>query len=108
MISPSSPTAASSATERAPIRTTLTCWLMPALPAEPGFRDGVLVDREGVDLGAAVVIDEQLRPECLVQLPQQSVGHRRAGKAELAHARHVGCRKRLVVNEIVIEGSATR
>ena len=37
MISPSSPTAASSATDRAPMRTTLTCWFSPALPAEPGF-----------------------------------------------------------------------
>ena len=50
----------------------------------------VLVDGEGVDLRRAVMIDEQVRLERRLQFLEQAVGHRRAGKAELAHRGDVG------------------
>ena len=63
----------------------------------------VLVDGEGVDFGRAVMIDEQLRLERRRQLLEQAVGHRRAGKAELAHRREVGRREPLMAHEVVVE-----
>jgi len=48
------------------------------------------------------VIDEQLRLNASFQLPQQSVAFiTRRQAAACGTARHVGCRKRLVVDEIV-------
>ena len=76
---------------------------------EPGAPGGAplvgrtLVDREGVDLGAAVVVDEQLRLEGGLQLLQQRVVHRRAGEAELAHAVGVGARERWVRQQVVVQ-----
>ena len=69
-----------------------------------GLEGGLLVDREGVDLGAAVVVDKKLRREGCLQFLQQGVVHGRAGKAELAHAAHgAGCETR-VRQEVVIQG----
>jgi len=49
------------------------------------------------------VIDEQIRLECRIQLLQQTIGHRRTGKAELSDARGIGRFKVRVVNQIVVK-----
>ncbi len=68
-----------------------------------GLARRLLVDGEGVDLGAAVVVDKQVRPERRVELLQERIGHRRAGEAELAHRGHICAREVGMIDQIVIE-----
>ena len=49
------------------------------------------------------MVDEQIGLEGGGEFFQQSVGHRRAGEAELAHGSHIGLGEKLIVNEVVIE-----
>ena len=77
--------------------------VQPRLAGRARLCRGVLIDGKGVDLRAAVMIDEQVWLERLVQLLQQAIGHRGAGETELAHAGDVGPGKRLVMDEVVIE-----
>ena len=49
----------------------------------------VAPDRERVDLGRAVVVDEHLRPEHVEAAPDERRRHRRARVAERAHGREV-------------------
>ena len=63
-----------------------------------GLLRRVLVDGEGVDFRRAVVVDEQLGLERRLQLLEQPVGHRCAGKAELAHRADVGPLEALVMH----------
>ena len=49
------------------------------------------------------MIDEQLGLERRLQLLEQPVGHRGAGKAELAHRADVGPLEPLVMHEVVVE-----
>src|SRR5262249_40353185 len=64
---------------------------------------GVLVDREGVNLGRAIVINKQIGFECGLQRFQQSIGHRSSSKSELAYGANVSGSESPVVNEVVIE-----
>ena len=68
-----------------------------------GLGGGVLLDREGVDLGAAIVIDEEVRAKRRLELSQQRIGHRCAGEAELAHRAHVGTGKQRMMHEVMVE-----
>ena len=49
------------------------------------------------------MVDEQIGLEGGVELLEQAIGHRGAGKAELAHRTYVGLGEALVMNEVVIE-----
>ena len=69
-----------------------------------GLGRRVLVDRKGVDLGAAVVVDEQLGFEGRDQPLQQRVVHRRAGEAELAYRRQVRAALLRLRQQVVIQG----
>jgi hypothetical protein len=75
----------------------------PGTSGAAGLGHGALVDREGVDLGAAVVIDEELGLEGSLQALQQRVVHRRTGKAELAHAADVGAGELGVRQQVVVQ-----
>ena len=72
-------------------------------PGGAGLGGGVLLDGEGVDLGAAVMVDEQVGAKRRVELLEQRVGHRRAGEAELAHRADVGAGKQRMMHEIVVQ-----
>ena len=50
------------------------------------------------------MVDEELGLERTVQPLEQRVVHRRAGKAELAHARHVGRGEGRVGQHVVVQG----
>ena len=58
-------------------------------PGTPGLRDLVAADRERVDLGRAVVVDEHVGREDLDAARHERRGHRRARVAERANAREV-------------------
>ena len=69
----------------------------------PRLGDLVASDREGVDLGRAVVVDEDLRPEDVDAAPHEGRRHRRAGVAESAHRGDVRHGRVRVVDEVVEE-----
>ena len=61
-----------------------------AAPGAARFAGRVLVNGKGIDLGRAVMVDEQLGPEGDGAALQQPVRHRRPGEAELADGGYVG------------------
>ena len=65
--------------------------------------DGALVDRHRVDLGTAVVVDEQIGFEGGLQTLQQGVVHRRASEAEFADGRDVGGREIGMRQQVVVQ-----
>ena len=82
--------------------------------AEPGVQGGaaraprlrrlVAVDRVRVDLGRAVVVDEEPRRECRDALLDQCARHRRAGVGDRLHRREVEIAPPRMRDQVVEEG----
>ena len=67
------------------------------------FGGGVLLDREGVDLGRPVVVHEQVWPEPLVQPLQQSVVHGGAGESDRAHGAEIAAGAVGMPEQVVVQ-----
>ena len=76
----------------------------PGPPGAAGLRELVSPDREGVDLGRAVVVHEDLGREHVGAATDERRGHRGARVPERPHRADVGRRQRRVVDEVVEEG----
>ena len=72
-------------------------------PRAPRLRTLVAVDRVGVDLGRAVVVDEQPRRERLGAALDERARHRRAGVGERLDRRDVVVAEPRVPDDVVVE-----